>query len=188
MFLASVNVNSLYAVRLGLQQQKEVTNVFDCLQLKIVANAAFRVKKYATAFFYYELALSYQCFGFVMNSEEANLRDRDNGNVQNLIESALCLSDADLAYAFPTFSNILDLFDSKHVHKLYDFTEESSQFEQNLRNLDQLLIATEKFPDQYDSQLKQNALYKIQSILIKSGLHYLADCVKGKGSFLLNLS
>ncbi|GJQ09726.1 hypothetical protein GpartN1_g1517.t1 [Galdieria partita] len=176
-----MNLNGLYVHRLNKGQYVNNISIFDSSHLQVVADAAFRVEKYATAIFYNELVLDSR--GIVSHSletaDEANLFMRDKENLQNLVECALGLSDFDLIDTVPMITSTLDLFDGQHVYRLATLAERKCQYELTLSYLDQFLVATEKSSHQCcEPQLKKSAFYKLQFILAKCGLHYLSDCIR----------
>jgi len=180
----SMNLDSFYRDRSNVQIPCKVTDLFNSTQLRTLADAAFRVKKYATAFFYYELALESLDIAspLLQTADHSNfLLGRDYGNLQNLVESAAGLSDADLVDAFPTVAANLDPFDRKHFYNLATLAERNFQYELSLRYLDHFLSTTENSSTKYDLQLKQAALVKLYSVLNQCGLHYVADCIQKQG-------
>ncbi|GJD08810.1 Serine/threonine-protein kinase ATM [Galdieria sulphuraria] len=175
-----MSMNGLYADRLDQERHLDNINIFsDSSLLQAVADAAIRVKKYSTAFFYNELVLDGRCVvsHFLETADEANLYVRHKATLQNLVESALGLSDSDLVDAFPMITSSFDLFDSQHVYSLATLAERNCQYELTLRYLDQFLIATEKFSHQCEPKLQRTALSNLPSVLARCGLHYLSDCI-----------
>eukprot|EP00871_Galdieria_phlegrea_P003793 jgi/Galph1/4414/GphlegSOOS_G3104.1 len=168
--------------------RNKTRDILGSSQCFVLAKAAFRIQKFATAFFYTELSLAasnsiVQCFQSTW--EETNATQCPKDHLILLFQSSLGLNDADLNESFPILTNDLDLLSSLDVYSLANLAIRNRNFDGALTYLNHFLQIDNPLHSN-ERDLRQHAVRGLYNILLSTGQNYLAELVYGRENLEAN--